>query len=394
MTNRRQFLQATSVTVGASVWPVPMAFANAPTEKRLVFVFLRGGLDGMHLMPPWADADYRRLRPRLALPAPGEDNGVLDLDGYFGLHPALMSMHNLYRQKELVIVPASTTRYQQRSHFDAQNMLENGSGKPYGARDGWLNRAIQGVTVSASRAGLALGPSVPLILQGDNGVQTWSDSRLPKADDDFLMRMSKMYQGDPLFAQTLRDASQAMQPNMDGTGKRDRRRNNAFATAAKAAADLLSRDNGPRIAVMGLQGWDTHFAQQRRLTSQFKQLSQGVDNLKQGLGEAWKDTVVLVVSEFGRTAAENASGGTDHGTGGVAVLVGGAVNGGRIQGKWPGLSSAALHEGRDLRRVNYYESIFKTVLISHLGLSAGFVEDKVLPNSARIEPMPDLMRST
>ncbi|HEV8680812.1 MAG TPA: DUF1501 domain-containing protein [Stellaceae bacterium] len=387
MLERRSFL--TGAAALAALASARAAFATAPTDRRFVLVLLRGGLDGLHALPSHGDRDYRRLRPTLAL----SPDLALDLDGHFGLHPALADLMPLYRAEELLLVPAAATRYRDRSHFDGQNMLENGSGKPYGAQDGWLNRAILGLNGGDRRLGLALGPSVPLILQGPARVRSWSDSALPAADEDFLARMTVAYRDDPLFAAALRDARGGAKPAVAmGDMASEPGRQQVYVKAARAAADLLARPDGPRVAVLESQGWDTHFAQERRLKELLGDLSRGLVELKRGLGEAWRETVVMVVSEFGRTAAENGSRGTDHGTGGLALLAGGAVAGGRIVGDWPGLSERALYEGRDVLAANAYERLFKAVLIGHLGLDPGFVEDRVFPASRAQLRMDGLFR--
>ena len=387
MLERRSFL--TGAAALAALAYARAAFAAASTDRRFVLVLLRGGLDGLHALPPHGDGDYRRLRPTLAL----SPDPALDLDGDFGLHPALADLMPLYRAGELLLVPAAATRYRDRSHFDGQNMLENGSGKPYGAQDGWLNRAILGLNGGDRRLGLALGPSVPLILQGPAHVRSWSDSGLPAIDEDFLARMTVAYQNDPLFAAALRDARGGAKPAVAmGDMAGEPAREQAYVKAARAAADLLAPPDGLRVAVLESQGWDTHFAQERRLTELLREFSRGLLELKRGLGEAWRETVVMVVSEFGRTAAENGSRGTDHGTGGLALLAGGAVGGGRIVGDWPGLSDRALYEGRDVLAANAYERLFKAVLIGHLGLDPGFVEDRVFPASRAQSPMDGLFR--
>jgi uncharacterized protein (DUF1501 family) len=383
MLERRSLLAG--ATALAALAAARATFAAAPTDRRFVLVLLRGGLDGLHALPPHGDKDYRRLRPSLAL-AP---DAALDLDGRFGLHPALGDLMPLYRAGEVLFVPAAATRYRDRSHFDGQNMLENGSGKPYGAPDGWLNRAILGLNGGDRRLGLALGPAVPLILQGPARVRSWSESGLPAVDEDFLSRMTMAYQNDPLFAAALRDARIRARP---AAGMGEAAGDQVFIKAAKVAADLLARQDGPRVAVLESQGWDTHFAQERRLKVLLADVARGLLELKRGLGDAWRETVVLVVTEFGRTAAENASGGTDHGTGGLAILAGGAVAGGRVAGDWPGLSERALHEGRDVLAANAYERLFKAALIQHLGLEPGFVEDRVFPASRALSPMDGLLR--
>ncbi len=390
MANRRSFIALGSSAVATALLHSRVSFASIPGDRRLVFVFLRGGLDGMHALVPHGDSHYKQLRPRIsaALDAAG---GTEDLDGYFGLHHALTDLMPWYRSKELLLIPAATTRYRDRSHFDAQNLLENGSGKPYGARSGWLNRALMSLVDGDERLGLSIGPAVPLILQGDAGVQTWSNSRLPEVDDDFLMRMTRAYESDPLFLKAMMDANDTLQPDLGMDGM-NRRRGENFPLSAKAAADLLAQEHGPRVAVLELGGWDTHFDQERRLANLFNRVSAGLVALRRGLGAHWRNTAVVVVSEFGRTAAENGNRGTDHGTGGLAMLAGGAIAGGRVAGEWPGLSDTALWQGRDVRAVNSYESLFKGLLIDHLQLTHGQVEDIVFPGSRAFAPAENLLR--
>ncbi|MEE4174826.1 MAG: DUF1501 domain-containing protein [Xanthomonadales bacterium] len=391
---RRRFLTETSLFLGAGLGlgaglaalPARLALAAAPTDRRLVLLLLRGGLDGLHAVVPYEDPQYRALRPTLALPPPGEAGGVLDLDGDFGLHPALGPLRTLYGRGELAVLPAATTAYRDRSHFDGQNLLENGSGKAFGARDGWLNRAVAalgegGAAGEQARLGLALGPAVPLILRGDGGVQTWSDSRLPEVSEDFLKRLAKVYASDPAFEAALAQARGAPTPEIDGMGGRRRPFGDGdLVLSARAAADLLKRPDGPRVAVMESQGWDTHFDQGRRLDALLGDISAALVALRDGLGPAWRHTAVLVVSEFGRTAAENGSRGTDHGIGGLALLAGGNLRGGRVLGDWPGLAKRNLYEGRDLQPVNAYEDLFAAALVDHLGLAPDVVDRFVLPS--------------
>lgn len=383
MLNRRLFLQMSGASLAATLAASGVAFAGAPTDSRFVFIFLRGGLDGLHALIPYADSDFQRLRPRLA---PGAEDR-LDLDGYFALHASLGGLMPLWQAGELALIPAATTRYRNRSHFDGQNLLENGTARPFGARDGWLSRAILGLNAGDRRLGLTLGPSLPLILQGGAPVQAWTNGQLPDLDEDFLTRLAIVYRDDPLFAQALGNATNSPEPMM-GANPPD----NGFLLSATAAADLLSRPEGPRIAVMDLNGWDTHANQTGRLRGLLDLLARGILTLREGLGAEWSRTVVMVASEFGRTAAENGGGGTDHGTGGLAILAGGAVRGGRILGDWPGLSPTALNDERDVRAVNAYEAIFKAVLIGHLGLDPGYAERVVFPDSGLLEPFTGLLR--
>ncbi|MEM9044882.1 MAG: DUF1501 domain-containing protein [Pseudomonadota bacterium] len=388
--DRRDFLRISCATGLCSAIP-RVAFARAATENRLVFLILRGGLDGLHALAPYADPAYRRFRPKLALERTGADDSVVDLDGYFGLHPSLAPLHKLYERGEMLLIPAATTRYRDRSHFDGQNLLENGSGIPYGARDGWLNRAISKLGNSDQRLGLSFGPTLPLLMQGEAKIATWSESPLPKPDEDFLTRLAFMYEDDPDFARTLEEARGSFSASMVEMGGRARR-GEEFQRAAKAASQILSREDGPRIAVMESQGWDTHFGQNWRLAALLDELAAGLMALTNGLDEIWAQTTIVVVSEFGRTAAENGSQGTDHGVGGLAMLLGGKVNGGRIGGNWPGLTGAALYEGRDVLPTTDYESLFKAVLIERLGLSQAVVEDRVFPSSRMIRPSEGLFK--
>lgn len=392
--DRRNFIKYSGAAVAASSLVPSASFAAAPTEKRLIVIILRGGLDSLHALAPYADSEYSRVRPTLALSGPSEEGGVIDLNGYFGLHPALAGLHDLFQKKEALLLPASSTRYRNRSHFDAQNLLENGSGKPFGIKDGWLNRAISGIGGGSRRLGLALGPVVPLILLGKEGVQSWSKSKLPEVDEDFLVRLSSLYQKDPLFAKAYKNARGGFKPNVDMDGLQSlRRKEKDILFASRAAAELLRAPKGPRIAVMEMQGWDTHFGQSWRLDKLFQLYSKSLGELKAGLGSEWLNTAVVTVSEFGRTVAENGSKGTDHGTGGLAILAGGAVNGGRIIGKWPGLAEGALYEGRDLRPVNSHEGLFKGVLVQHLGLKDSFVEEVVFPDSSAVPGLEGVFRS-
>lgn len=298
----------------------------------------------------------------------------------------------MYAAQELLFIPAASTRYQRRSHFDGQNMLENGSDKPFGARDGWLNRALGSLGDGTRSSGLSIGPAVPLILQGEARIRTWSAGSLPKADDDFLQRLAAIYEGDPLFARAFAAARGAPAPALGGMTDAPAR-NRSFLTAARASADLLAAADGPRVAVMDSNGWDTHFAQERRLSVLLGDLAQAVLALRSRRGAHWARTAVIVVSEFGRTVAENGSQGTDHGVGGLAMLAGGAVRGGRIGGRWPGLSANALHEGRDLRVTSHYESIFKAALIARLGIRDSILEETVFPQSRNAPPMEGLFRT-
>ena len=389
MLNRRIFTKLSAAGLLSSTISSPV-FAFAPTEKRFILINLKGAMDGLHALAPYADAQYHKLRPTLGLGAAGTQGAALDLDGYFGLHPALAPLHALYRSKELIFVPAVSTQYRRRSHFEAQNMLEGGGTSPYEQKSGWLNRAIMQMDTPPGRIGLSLGPTLPLIMQGQADIRTWSDSRLPEADEDFLMRVSTLYDDDPMLRKAFTQAQddKANASMMDGM----RLGNGRLELTTRAALSILKEKNGPRIALIEAGGWDTHYAQERRLNKLFGELALSISLIKTELGPLWKNTAVMVVSEFGRTAAENGSNGTDHGTGGLAILAGGAVRGGKIRGKWPGLSRKALFAERDLAPTNSLESLFKSTLVQHLGLTESVVSDKVFPNLNTIKIMEDLYK--
>lgn len=383
---RRLFLQSAAAGLAASVLAPGIAFADAPTDNRFVMIYLRGGMDSLHALVPYGDRHYQSLRPRLAISDP------LKLGGYFGLHPELKGLHALYQNGDLAIIPAASTSYRERSHFDAQNLLENGTGKPFGAHDGWLNRALADMGSPEQRIGLSVGARTPLILKGEANIQSWSESDLPDVSDAFLGRLDSIYAADPLFAKALTDARSAMDPMISDPAMMGRNRlgGESLRRSSEAAGQLLARADGPRIAVIESQGWDTHFDQSSRLTRLFKQLDGSVQYLKSGLDPVWDKTVIMIVSEFGRTVAENGNRGTDHGTGGLVMLAGGAVKGGRVAGDWPGLENRSLYEGRDLMPVNSCEAIFKAMLMSHLGVSDTHIAERVFPGD-RTAPMSGLL---
>ena len=392
---------AASAFATGSLQRIPVALARAPTERRLVVVILRGALDGLAAVPPYADPGYREVRGVLTLGSPGGPDGVLDLDGRFGLHPALEPIHGLFKERELLVFHAVATPYRSRSHFDGQDLLENGTTAPRGARDGWLNRAIGLLGPSDTRLGLAVGQTVPLLLRGSTLVGSWAPKVMPELDGDFLARLAALYRSDPLLGPAIEEGlrTQAMSDEVLGEDKRmgggAGRGGRAISAVAGPVGKLLAAPKGARIAVMEVGGWDTHSNQGTtagRLAPALRGLADGLMALKQGLGAAWSETAVAVVSEFGRTAAPNGSGGTDHGTAGIAFLLGGAVAGGRVVTRWPGLGSGNLFEGRDLAPTLDLRAIFKGVLSGHLGLPGEAIERVVFPDSREVATLRETMR--
>ena len=401
--SRREFLQAALVTGGA--WLTPrVTFAAAGSDARFVLILLRGGLDGLAAVPPYADPDYARLRRELAIAAPGKDGGALDLDGFFGLHPRLPFLHAAFSDGDLTVLHAVATPYRDRSHFDAQDVLESGFAKLHAGGSGWLNRALASLPPgSAAPAGaeraVALGHNVPLVLRGPAQVASWSPSRLPPLDDDTLQRIADLYADDALLSRRLADAlataAQAAD-SMDGARESRGRRSAQLIEAVSAAASFLGEDGSASVAVLDTTGWDTHANEggaDGQLALRLSALDSALRELKRGLGPSWARTVVLIATEFGRTAEANGSRGTDHGTGAAAFLLGGAVRGGRVVADWPGLSPRALHDGRDVAPTIDLRSVLKGVLRDHLEVPERLLEADVFPDSRGAPALSELVRA-
>jgi uncharacterized protein (DUF1501 family) len=390
MTTRRSLLQA-GATLTLLAPFTRLAAAGRGRDSRLVLVILRGGLDGLAAAPPYAEPRYAELRGPIALAAPGNGDGSLfDLDGTFGLHPALANLHALYRAGEALVVHAAATPYRDRSHFEAQNVLEAGSVVPSAVAGGWLNRALAALAAQGdAREAVALADRVPLVLRGEIAVTSWAPSRLPVADDDTLLRVRELYEAaDPALAQALYDALEARAIAGDMSERRsDGLRVTPLATAA---ARFLASPDGPRIAVLDAGGWDTHQNQgaaQGPLAQRLRGLDEGLRLLKTELGAHWRDTTVLVVTEFGRAAAVNGTRGTDHGTAGCAFVAGGAVAGGRVLADWPGLGARDLHDGRDLKPTTDLRALFKAVLHEQFGIGEAALARTVFPDSDAVAPL-------
>jgi uncharacterized protein (DUF1501 family) len=396
---RRELLRG----VAASALAVPGIFAArisfaapAAGDARFVFVLLRGGLDGLAAVPAIGDPHYRRLRSELAL---DEVPGVFKLDDLLALHPSLGFMAEQWRAKRLSVVHAVATPYRERSHFDAQNVLESGFTSPHASESGWLNRALGGLPQAgrSRQAGVALGAGIPLAMRGGNEVASWSPSRQPELEQDTLQRLSDMYADDALLSRRLADAlvADAMADSMGGMdGAGGRGAGLQLAQTATTAAGFLKQHSGPRVAVFETTGWDTHAnqgSQSGALALRLAALDTGLRALCTELGPVWDRTVVMVATEFGRTAAQNGTRGTDHGTATAAFLLGGGVRGGRVIADWPGLSQASLYQGRDLKPTTDLRSVGKSVLRDHMGLAARFIDSEVFPGSAAAPYLDNLV---
>jgi uncharacterized protein (DUF1501 family) len=374
-----------------------LSLAAAETDKRFVFVILRGALDGLAIAPPYGDGNYRKLRGELAIDAPGSSQSVLKLDGLFGLHPSLTTTHALFEQGDAMVVHSVASPYRSRSHFDGQDILENGSLTAGGIKTGWLNRALGPMGGGLGKeTAIALAQNTPMVLRGDHSVTSWAPSRLPDAADDTLTRIADLYADDDFFSTRLQLAleSQSIAGSMGGMD--GKRRNNDFAhwkTTAEAAARFLTAPDGPTIAVLETGGWDTHANQGAvtgYLANRLEALDASLAALRDGLGNAWTKTVVVVATEFGRTVKVNGTRGTDHGTATAALLLGGALRGGRVIADWPGLAAADLFQGRDLYPTADIRSVFKSVLIEHLQLPERYVETEAFPGGPAAKPMDGL----
>ncbi|WOD15853.1 DUF1501 domain-containing protein [Paraburkholderia kirstenboschensis] len=357
MYSRRQFLQVAAAGAGAILVSPHIAFASVVTDRRFVFVIQRGAADGLNIVVPYAEPAYATLRGALAIDA----SNARHLDGTFALHPALMQIGAMYADRQALFVHAVASPYRDRSHFDGQNVLETGGASPYQMKDGWLNRLVAQLP-AARESAIAFAPTVPMALRGKAEVTSYAPSALPQAPDDLLMRVSQLYDQDAQLRPLWESAMTARGLAGDAGARQDP------ASLGKLAASFLSRDDGPRIAMIETGGWDTHSAQNARLANQLKALDTMLAALRDNMGPAWRKTTVLVATEFGRTAAANGTGGTDHGTGSVAMVLGGAVAGGRVIADWPGLASRDLYEARDLKPTTSLDSLIAGVASEGLGL--------------------------
>ncbi|CAN5579296.1 DUF1501 domain-containing protein [soil metagenome] len=349
--------------------PVPVGDTKS---GRLVVVMLRGAMDGLAAVPAVGDPGWAALRPGAA--ADDEKYGTpLRLDDTFALHPKLSSLHQWYGQGELLVMHAVASPYRERSHFDAQQVLESGGQRPFELQTGWLGRALQ----ATDRRGLALGPSMPLALRGAGRAVSWSPSHQKPVDADLMARVASLYENDDQLGPMV---ALAMEQNSSAIG-RTSAEGASFVALARQAGSFMAADDGPTIAWLESSGWDTHTGQAGRLVRMFEPLDQGLAALREALGAQWATTTVLVMTEFGRSAAMNGSGGTDHGTAGVAFMAGGQVAGGRVLADWPGLARNQLMDARDLRPTADLRAFVKPALQRHLGLQTALLDRDVLPGS-------------
>jgi uncharacterized protein (DUF1501 family) len=406
--SRREVLLA-SGTLFAWAYLPKLAYAEG-RDPRFLAIILRGALDGLATVAPVGDPDWVSLRGDNALTLDGKVP-ALRLDDYFALNPAMPNLHRMYAANEAIIVHAVATPYRERSHFDGQDLLESGLSKPGPSESGWLNRALTSLA-SGGRIDpkgsakinkvFAVGPVTPLVVRGPAPVLSWSPQRIQPASDDTMQRLLELYRhSDAKLADVLRDntelsaieqAGDMMQQKPGGPGPAQVRA--YFAEAAGNAAKFLSQPDGPRVGALALDGWDTHVNEgiaQGRLSQLLGSLDAALAAVKDNMGTAWRETIVALVTEFGRTARINGTDGTDHGTATVALLVGGALKGGRVIADWPGLKGANLHENRDLKPTTDLRAVLKGVLKDHLRAGEHVLAQNVFPGSDSVRPMTGLL---
>jgi len=383
MIDRRIFLGA-SAALTATLGLPRMAFAVAGGDRRFVFIVQRGAADGLAIVSPVGDPAYAGVRGEFAR----DSAGGAKLDNMFALHPALAETAKLYAAREALFVQAVASPYRERSHFDGQNILETGGARAYQRQDGWMNRLV-GLVGPGQRKALALAPTIPPVMRGPQQVSSYAPSALPDASGGLMSRVAMMYEQD---AQLHSLWSQAVATRDMAGDQAASRRENGAATGA-LAAKLLAGERGARIAFIETEGWDTHANQRGALTRQLRNLDALLAALRSGLGADWSSTLVIVATEFGRTAAPNGTGGTDHGTASAAMLLGGAVAGGRVMADWPGLSRSQLYEGRDLKPTRALDALIAGALAQHYGLDPKRAMAALFPDGREAAATEQLIRA-
>ena len=341
------------------------AFSKTRTDADrpiFIWVIMRGALDSLHTVIPEFETNYHSMRPNLAKQIPSPR---LPLSKGFTLNPALKNLHTWYQQKQLLPIIAVGSGYPSRSHFDGQDYLESGTGTQ-NTKTGWLARALNQAKTDA----IAIDYSTPVSLRGSQAVNTWYPAKLTPADDDIYQSLKTMYQGDSALLDNLTHGL-AIKSKTEGLDSKKGRA--TFASLTRGCAQLLKKSPDMDCAMLEIGGWDTHNAQQPRLARQLTELDQGLAALKTSLGPMWKNTVIALATEFGRTVRENGTAGTDHGTGSVMFMAGGAVKGGQILGNWPGLKPEQLFENRDLMPTSNTFSWLATALSQHWQLNPNLI---------------------
>jgi uncharacterized protein (DUF1501 family) len=393
--NRRHFLTCAGLgTLSAFAQNSWLGVNAAPINnpRRLIVVFLRGAVDGLNVVVPYSDPNYYQYRPKIAIPQPGSLDGALDLDGRFGLHPAMAPMLPLWKQGSLAFVHASGLTKEVRSHFDAQYYMETGVPGSSRRQDGWMNRLLVEANNKSPLQAISLSANVPQILTGKMPVSSigstrQAGNRQTLDRQDVATAFDKLYSGTDALDRNYRGGRAARTQLLQDLEAEMKMANNGaplpkgFAAETRSLARLMVRDPRIQIAFLQLGGWDTHINQgnsKGQLARNLGELSQGLAALQQELGAVYGNTQILVMSEFGRTAKENGNGGTDHGHGNAMWLMGGATKGGKVYGQWPGLAPDQLYQGRDLNVTTDFREPIAKILTNHLGLNTASTA-KILP---------------
>jgi uncharacterized protein (DUF1501 family) len=406
--SRRALLRA-SGTLFAWAYLPKLARAEG-RDPRFLTIVLRGALDGLAVVAPVGDQNWIPLRGDNALTLNGK-TPALKLDDFFALNPAMPNLQRMFKDNEAIVVHAAATSYRDRSHFDGQDVLESGVEKPGTVNTGWLNRMLAGLApeerVSPNRSkAFAVGPVTPLVVRGPAPVLSWSPRQALPASDDTIMRLLTLYHHtDPAFARALENHSQLAALAQSGgeqkipggaqiMGANAAQLRAYLAETVGAAAKFLAQPDGPRVGALPLDGWDTHF-NEGIAAGQLARLLGALDGAlaaaKDNMGPAWHETVIVLVTEFGRTAHINGTLGTDHGTATVMLLAGGALKGGRVIADWPGLKAADLLENRDLKPTIDVRGVLKGLLKDHLRADERVLSTDVFPGSAAVKPVTGLV---
>lgn len=398
--SRRAWLRgalAVGTTAATGSWAtLAMGGVAKPEDPRLIAVILRGGMDGLWTVPAVGDPDFAAARGILA----DYGSAPLPLSGPFALHPGFGQLHAMWGKKELVVVHAAGLPYRDRSHFDAQNVLEGGGDRPYQLATGWLGRGL----AAGGQPGMALSTAVPLLMRGPKEVDTWAPSVLPDPSADLIARLSRIYANDPALANALMRA-QSLRTDVPASGESMQAMGGGKAAGslpgmARKAAEFLVQPKGPRIVMLEQGGWDSHanLANDKSVyQNNVQQLDEALGALREALSAPnaqglWDRTVIVVATEFGREVAINGTRGTDHGTGGAAFVLGGAVNGGRMLADWPGLAKKDRYEGRDLKTTTDLRAVFKGLLSDHLHVGSRALDKDVFPGTEGMK-LPELLKA-
>ena len=383
--DRRTFIRGMCAGGVATFTSGTLSLATVPGSEKLVFVLLRGGLDGLSAVVPYGDRDYQDIRGALAF----KKADLAVLDDQFGLAPGFHPLKKLWDQGELAVVHAMAIPYRTRSHFDGQAILETGLDAPRGSSDGWLNRLLQ--VMEGNRSGIAVAAGLPLSLSGTHAVKTWSPAKLGVVDDGYVDRLHVLYRHDPRLLDRFEAALQMPEVGMMGTSRRAGRQQ--IELILGATARFLREPDGPNVAAVEFSGWDTHANQGQQggqLDRLLGQLARGILNFKSQVGSTWNQTTVVVMTEFGRTARPNGTGGTDHGTAGAGFVIGPRLSRSRVLSDWPGLANKALYENRDLRPTLDTRTVLKTVVAGCFDLNRNQL-NRIFPGADHLKELPDLM---